>query len=194
MSRRLAALGVIATLTACAGRSSGPRESIYPITVTDIDGHSQPLAQYAGKVLLIVNVASQCGFTPQYSGLEKLWKDYRDRGLVVLGFPSNEFGGQEPGAEPEIKKFCSLKYNVSFPMFAKVKTHGDAVSPLFRVLDREGRPRWNFYKYVVGKDGKVRSMFSSFTKPESAKLRDALDAAIAEAAPAAETGSPGATP
>jgi glutathione peroxidase len=180
MSKRSTAAALALVLAACAGSKSAPRESIHQLTVVDIDGKSQPLAQYQGKVLLIVNVASKCGFTPQYAGLEQLWKDYKDRGLVVLGFPSNEFAGQEPGAEPEIKKFCSTKYNVSFPMFAKVKTHGDDVSPLYAILDRDGRPRWNFYKYVVGKDGKVREMFSSFTKPDAQKLRTAIDAALAE--------------
>ena len=100
--------------------------------------------------------------------------------MVVLGFPSNEFMGQEPGAEPEIKKFCSLKYNVTFPMFKKVHTHGSEQAPLYRILGASGRPRWNFYKYVVGKDGKVRQFFSSFTKPDAPKLRAAIDAALAE--------------
>jgi glutathione peroxidase len=182
MSKLSCAVVLALVLPACASanRASGPRESIFKLTVNDIDGNPQPLAQYQGKVLLVVNVASKCGFTPQYAGLEQLWKDYRDRGLVVLGFPSNEFAGQEPGSEPEIKKFCSTKYNVTFPMFAKVKTHGNEVSPLYAILDRDGRPRWNFYKYVVGKDGKVREMFSSFTKPDAAKLRAAIDSALAE--------------
>ena len=164
----------------CATTPQAPLESIHGLTVVDIDGKSQALSQYTGKVLLIVNVASKCGFTPQYTGLEKLWNEYRDRGVVVLGFPSNEFMGQEPGAEPEIKKFCSLKYNVTFPMFGKVHTHGSEVAPIYRILDRAGRPRWNFYKYVVGKDGTVRTVFSSFTKPDAPKLRSALDAALAE--------------
>ncbi len=155
-------------------------ESVHGLTVEDIDGNPQPLSQYAGKVLLVVNVASRCGFTPQYTGLEQLWNEYRERGVVVLGFPSNEFMGQEPGAEPEIKKFCSLKYNVTFPMFKKVHTHGKEQAPLYRILGASGRPRWNFYKYVIGKDGKVRQLFSSFTKPDAPKLRAALDAALAE--------------
>jgi glutathione peroxidase len=131
-------------------------------------------------VLLIVNVASRCGFTPQYAGLEQLYRDYKDRGVVVLGFPSNDFAEQEPSREPEIKKFCSLKYNVTFPMFAKVVTTGEGKSPLYEILARDGAPRWNFYKFVIGKDGRVRDRFASTTKPDSPRLRAAIDAALAE--------------
>lgn len=178
--KRWLGLSLLFLVSACgAHQTPRPLQSIHSVTVVDIDGHPQPLSQYAGKVLLVVNVASRCGFTPQYTGLEQLWNDYRDRGVVVLGFPSNEFMGQEPGSEPEIKKFCSLKYNVTFPMFGKVHTHGSDVSPLYRILGESGRPRWNFYKYVVGKDGKVREVFSSFVKPDAPKLRNALDAALA---------------
>src|SRR3954470_20667155 len=106
--------------------------SLHDLSVTTIDGKNQPLSSYKGKVVLVVNTASECGSTPQYAGLEGLWRHYRDRGLVVLGFPSNDFGGQEPGSEAEIKTFCTSKYHVSFPMFAKVKVLGEGQSPVFR--------------------------------------------------------------
>ena len=153
-------------------------ENVHQLSVTTIDGKTESLSQYKGKVLLIVNVASQCGFTPQYTGLEKLWQDYKGKGVVVLGFPSNDFGGQEPGSEEDIKKFCSLKYNVTFPLFAKVKTKGDGQAPLYKILSEKGEPKWNFTKYVVGKDGLVKAMFPSKVTPESTELRGALDEAL----------------
>ena len=152
--------------------------SILDLSVTTIDGTTQPLSVYRGKVLLIVNVASECGFTPQYAGLQKLWEDYKDKGLVVLGFPSNDFGGQEPGSEAEIKKFCSTKFHVTFPMFAKVKTKGDGQAPLYKLLAAKGEPKWNFHKYLVGKDGQLLAAFPSKTTPDSPDLRQALDAAL----------------
>jgi len=154
-------------------------KSLHELTAVDIDGKPQPLANYKGKVLLVVNVASQCGYTGQYTGLEKLYQDYKAKGVVLLGFPSNDFGGQEPGTEQEIKTFCSTKYNVTFPMFSKVKTKGDAQSPVYQFLAaKNGEPKWNFHKYVVGKDGQVQKAFPSSTKPEDADLRAALDAAL----------------
>ena len=154
--------------------------NVYDFSATDIDGQPRSLSEYKGKALLIVNVASQCGFTPQYTGLESLWKTYRDRGLVVLGFPSNDFGGQEPGTEAEIKKFCSLKYHVSFPMFAKVVTKpGAGQSPVYAYLGASGHlPAWNFAKYVVGRDGRVRAFFPSDVTPESPALRTAITEAL----------------
>jgi glutathione peroxidase len=152
--------------------------SVLDLTVPTIDGNQQPLSAYRGKVLLIVNVASECGFTPQYVGLEKLWEEYKGRGLVVLGFPSNDFGGQEPGSEAEIKKFCSTNFHVSFPMFAKVKTKGDGQAPIYKLLAEKGEPKWNFHKYLVGKDGKIVAAFASKVAPESAELRQAIEAAL----------------
>jgi glutathione peroxidase len=143
-------------------------------TVRTIDGVEQPLADYAGKVLLIVNVASQCGFTPQYTGLETLWRTYGDRGLVVLGFPCNQFGHQEPGDEQEIRHFCSTKYDVSFPMFAKVEVNGPKADPLFRELKRAAPGilgseaiKWNFTKFLVDRTGKVVKRYGSLETPES---------------------------
>lgn len=143
-------------------------------TAQHIDGHPQPLSQYAGKVLLIVNVASKCGFTPQYAGLEKLWSDYRARGLVVLGFPCDQFGHQEPGDAAEIKNFCSLTYEVDFPMFAKIEVNGADADPLWKWLKDEkggvlgiGAIKWNFTKFLVGRDGRVLKRYAPTDTPES---------------------------
>jgi glutathione peroxidase len=155
-------------------------KSIHELTAETIDHQTQPLSAYAGKVVLVVNTASECGFTPQYAGLEQLWRDYQGRGLVVLGFPSNEFGGQEPGSEADIKTFCETRYQVSFPMFAKVSVKGAAQSPVYRFLTAQhGEPKWNFHKYLVGKNGQVIRAFESAVKPESPELRGAIDAALA---------------
>ncbi len=143
------------------------------LSVRRLEGGTQSMADYKGKVLLIVNVASQCGFTPQYTGLEALWQKYRKRGLVVLGFPCNQFGGQEPGDEVAIGEFCSRTYDVSFPMFAKVDVNGDATHPVFAflkarapgILGTEGI-KWNFTKFLVDRDGKVVARYASAHKPE----------------------------
>ena len=154
--------------------------NVYALTASTIDGVSQPLSMYKGKVSLVVNVASQCGFTPQYAGLEKLYEEYKAKGFTVLGFPSNDFGGQEPAPEADIKKFCSLKYNVTFPMFAKVKTKGEGQSPVYKVLAEKGEPQWNFHKYLVGKDGTVKAAFGSKVTPDSPELKTAIEAALKE--------------
>jgi glutathione peroxidase len=140
----------------------------------DIDGKPVSLGDYRGKVLLIVNVASKCGFTPQYAGLETLWQDYREQGLVVLGFPCDQFGSQEPGDEEEIKNFCSLNFDVSFPMFAKIEVNGEQAHPLWKWLKQEksgllgiGAIKWNFSKFLVGRDGKVLKRYAPTDKPES---------------------------
>src|SRR5699024_3885467 len=127
-------------------------------TVRTVDGTDQPLSAYAGQVVLVVNTASQCGFTPQYAGLEQLWRDHRDEGLTVLGFPCNQFGGQEPGSEEEIAAFCEASFGVTFPMFAKVDVNGDGAHPLFTWLKEEkggllgDRIKWNFTKFLIGRD------------------------------------------
>jgi len=137
------------------------------------------MTDYQGKVVLVVNTASECGFTPQYADLEKLWQEYRERGLVVLGFPSNDFGQQEPGTAEEIRSFCDVKFHVTFPMFAKVKTKGDGQSPVFGFLTaKHPKPRWNFYKYLVGRDGEVSNYFVSLTNPSSKRLRKAVEKAL----------------
>jgi glutathione peroxidase len=144
-------------------------------TMKDIDGKDQKLDQYKGKVVLIVNVASNCGYTRQYAGLEALYQKYKDRGLVVLGFPSNDFGGQEPGSESEIKQFCTSKYGVTFPMFAKIRVLGGKAHPLFKQLasqkgDAGGEPKWNFNKYLVDREGKAVEHLESGMKPDSEEL------------------------
>jgi glutathione peroxidase len=153
--------------------------SLHDISATTIDGEAQSLADYRGKVLLVVNTASQCGSTPQYAGLEGLWRHYRDRGLVVLGFPSNDFGAQEPGSEAEIKTFCSTMFKVSFPLFSKVHVKGDEQAPVYRFLAADyGEPKWNFHKYLVGRDGKVIKAFPTAIAPEDPSLRAAVEAAL----------------
>ena len=155
----------------------------FDFTATDMDGVARPLADHAGKVLLVVNVASKCGFTPQYAGLEQLWRDYRERGLVVLGFPCDQFGHQEPGDEAEIQNFCTLNYEVSFPLFAKVNVNGDAAHPLWRWLKDEKSGflgidaiKWNFSKFLVGRDGRVIKRYAPNDAPES--IRGDIEAAL----------------
>jgi glutathione peroxidase len=137
---------------------------------------------YSGKVVLVTNVASQCGFTPQYEGLEKLYKSYKERGLVVLGFPSGDFGGQEFASDGEIQEFCKLNFGVTFPMFSKSSVKGDNANPLFKTLAAKTgkQPAWNFNKYLVGRDGKVIAHFGSRTTPDSAELTKAIDEALAK--------------
>jgi glutathione peroxidase len=136
-------------------------------TLPLLDGAAQPLSAYSGKVVLIVNVASKCGFTPQYGGLEALWRTYRDRGLVVLGFPCNQFGGQEPGTEAEIAQFCSLTYDVTFPVFQKLEVNGEGQSPLYAWLKsaHPGDIEWNFAKFLIARDGSVAARFVPATLP-----------------------------
>jgi glutathione peroxidase len=154
--------------------------SFHDLSAVSIDHQPQALAAYKGKVLLVVNTASECGSTPQYAGLEELWREYKGRGLAVLGFPSNDFGAQEPGAEEEIKAFCSTTYQVTFPLYAKVATKGSAQSPVFKFLAaKHGEPKWNFYKYLVGKNGEVLQAFSNKVEPDDPGLRAAIEAALA---------------
>ena len=158
--------------------------SIYDFDAISITGQPAQLASQRGKVLLIVNTASACGFTPQFAGLEKLWEDYRERGLVIVGFPSNEFGGQDPGSNDEIASFCQLNYGVSFPMMAKVKVNGADAHPLWQwlkaqapgLLGTEG-VKWNFTKFLVGKDGRVIKRYAPNDTPES--LRKDIERALA---------------
>ena len=154
---------------------------VYALTADSLDGGNVPLSTYRGKVALFVNVASECGFTPQYEGLQKLWSEYEKKGLVVLGFPSNEFGAQEPGTAADIRAFCTKNYGVTFPMFAKVGVkNGGSQSPVYHALtSATGKePNWNFCKYLVGRDGRVLSFWSSKTAPESKDLRGAIDEAL----------------
>ena len=156
--------------------------SLYDLQVTTLDGKPADLAAYRGKVTLVVNVASQCGYTPQYAGLEKLHRELGPKGFAVLGFPSNDFGGQEPGSAEEIATFCKRTYDVSFPMFAKVVTRkGPGQSPVYAFLGESGSlPQWNFSKYVVDKDGKVEAFFPSRVAPDAPELRAAIEKALAQ--------------
>lgn len=148
--------------------------AIHDFTVRDIDGNERRLDEWRGKVLLIVNVASKCGFTPQYAGLEQLWRTWRERGLVVLGFPCDQFGHQEPGDEAEIKNFCSLTYDVKFPLFSKIDVNGANADPLYKYLKHEAKGllgsesiKWNFTKFLVDKNGKVVKRYAPTDTPES---------------------------
>jgi glutathione peroxidase len=159
-------------------------QSVYDFEALAIDGKLAPLSRHRGRVLLIVNTASECGFTPQFGGLEKLWQAYRDRGLVVLGFPSNEFGGQDPGSDEQINAFCQQNYGVSFPMMSKISVNGGQAHPLYRWLTSEApgflgsRPiKWNFTKFLVGRDGQVVKRYASMTKPEA--IEKDIQAALA---------------
>ena len=177
------AIIVLALPLLAAGPAATPGKehvmSFYDLTEKSIDLQPAPLSQWKGKVTLVVNTASECGNTPQYAGLEKLWETYKGRDFALLGFPSNDFGKQEPGSEADIKKFCSLKYHVTFPMFAKVKTKGEGKSPAYQFLTaKQPEPRWNFHKYLVGKDGQVIRSFEAKVQPDDPELRAAIEAAL----------------
>jgi glutathione peroxidase len=171
-------LAIVATLALPAAERKVPM-SLYDITLNTLEGKPQPLAAYKGKVVLAVNVASECGFTPQYAGLQKLYAEQKDRGLVVLGFPCNQFGGQEPGSAAQIGAFCQKNYGVSFPLFEKLEVKGAGQAPVYQFLTAKfGEPAWNFHKYLVGKDGQVLQSFSSKVAPDSAELKAAIEAAL----------------
>jgi glutathione peroxidase len=155
-------------------------DSLYALATTTLEGKEIALSEFKGKVTLCVNVASQCGFTPQYKGLQALHDELKDKGFAVLGFPSNEFGGQEPGSPEQIRKFCDSNYSVKFPLFSKVVTKpGSGQSPVYKFLtDGRDAPSWNFCKYLVGKDGKVLHFYPSKVKPDDAELRKAIEAAL----------------
>lgn len=151
--------------------------SVYDYSAKTLDGQDVSLADYRGQVLLIVNTASKCGFTPQYEGLETLYRDYKDRGLTILGFPCNQFGAQEPGNAEEIASFCSLTYDVTFPMLAKIDVNGPSAHPLYAFLKKEQKGllgtegiKWNFTKFLIGRDGEVVERFAPTTKPEDLKV------------------------
>ena len=151
--------------------------SVHEFTMNDIDGKPFAMAQLKGKAVLVVNVASRCGYTPQYAGLEALYQKYKSRGLVVVGVPANNFGGQEPGSDTEIKQFCSRTYNVTFPMLSKVSVKGTDITPLYAYLTaaQGGDVKWNFTKFLVGKDGKAVQRFESKVAPDSAELSAAIE-------------------
>ena len=149
-----------------------------------IDGGNINLSDFKGKAVLVVNTASRCGFTRQYDGLETLWLDYQDRGLIVLGVPSNDFGGQEPGTENEIKSFCEVNFNITFPMTSKQNVKGNQAHPFYQWVSGKagmmGKPRWNFHKYLINPDGELDSWFASTTSPDSKKIRQAIESVLAK--------------
>lgn len=158
---------------------------IYTFALKSIDGKEVNLSQYHGKTLLLVNVASQCGYTPQYEGLQKIYSKYRDRGLVVLGFPANNFGAQEPGTDQEIKTFCSTRYNVTFPMFSKISVKGPDQHPLYQYLTNpatnpmfSGEIKWNFNKFLIDRQGNIAARFDSKDAPESETVVGAIEKAL----------------
>jgi glutathione peroxidase len=161
-------------------------QSVYDFTPSSIDGQPSPLSAWKGKVLLLVNVASKCGFTPQYKGLESTYETYKDRGLVIVGFPANNFGGQEPGSNEEIKTFCSRTYNVQFPMMSKISVKGGDQAPLYGFLTKEANPavagdiKWNFTKFLVDRQGKVVARFESAVTPDSPEVKAAIEKALQE--------------
>jgi glutathione peroxidase len=174
----LSLLGV-AAFAATAQATAPP--SLYAMHTKTLDGKPVSLAKYKGKVTLVVNVASKCGFTPQYTGLEKLYKDLQPKGFVILGFPCNDFGGQEPGTPEEIAQFCSSKYEVTFPLFEKVSVKpGPGQSPIYQYLTASGNvPPWNFSKYLIDRQGHIVKFFPSSVKPDAPELRQAIETTLA---------------
>jgi glutathione peroxidase len=154
----------------------------FDFQLNSLTGEPLDLKQFAGRPLLVVNTASKCGFTSQYEGLQTVWSAYRDRGLVVIGVPSNDFGRQEPGSAEEITGFCQKNYGVGFPMTEKVHVRGPETHPLFAWLAEQGgvlsKPRWNFFKYVIGRDGRLASWFTSITTPDSKRFRTAIERVV----------------
>ena len=154
--------------------------TFFDLNAQTLRGADQPFAEFKGKAALVVNVASECGYTPQYDGLERLHEAYKDKGLLVLGFPCNQFGAQEPGNADQIESFCRTQFGVKFPMFAKVEVKGAGQSPVYAFLaEGHGEPKWNFHKYLVGRDGSVVAAYGSAVEPESAELKAAIEAALA---------------
>ena len=176
---RVLLLGAIAMSAAFAANS------VYDFKMNSIDGAPVNLSSYKGKVVLLVNVASKCGYTPQYTGLESLYRKYKDQGFVIVGVPANNFGAQEPGSNEEIKQFCTRKYDVTFPMMSKVSVKGTDIDPLYQFLtDKSANPstggdvKWNFTKFLIGKDGKILARFESAVAPESPELTSAVEHAL----------------
>jgi len=182
MKRILVLLALVGTSLMAA------EKTVYDFTLNSIDGQSAPLSAYKGKVVLLVNVASRCGYTPQYTALESIYEKYKDRGFVIVGIPANNFGGQEPGTNEEIKTFCSAKYHVTFPMMAKVSVKGTDITPLYQFLtDKNLHPQtggeigWNFTKFLVGPDGNVIARFDSKVTPDSPEVTSAIEKALSAA-------------
>jgi glutathione peroxidase len=177
---------LLLALLLCGTVAMAGEKSIYDYTMNSIDGESASLSKYQGKVVLLVNVASRCGFTPQYTALEKVYEKYKDRGFVIVGIPANNFGGQEPGSNQEIKTFCSTKYSVTFPMMAKVSVKGRDKTPLYQFLtDKSANPQiggeiqWNFTKFLIGADGHPVARFEPDVTPDSPQVTAAIEKEIA---------------
>ncbi len=170
-------IGVLLTMATTLFAGAG----VYSFTLNSIDGKPAPLADYKGKVVLIVNVASQCGYTPQYTALESIYEKYKDQGLVILGFPANNFGAQEPGTNEEIKTFCTRKYSVKFPMYSKISVKGDDQAPLYSYLTKQtgaglsGDIKWNFTKFLVDRNGNVVQRFEPAVTPDSKEMTAAIE-------------------
>jgi glutathione peroxidase len=177
-------LTAIMSTTIALASAAVAADSIYDIPLKDIDGKDTTLKPYAGKVMLVVNVASHCGFTPQYTALEAVYLKYKEQGLVICGFPCNQFGAQEPGTDAEIKAFCTSTYSVTFPMFDKLEVNGANRHPLYVLLAGDASPfpgniKWNFTKFLIGRDGKILARFDSKVKPDSDEVTKAIEAALA---------------
>jgi glutathione peroxidase len=184
---KLAIAVACSTLFLAASLFAGDK-TVFDYTLKTIDGQPAPLAAYKGKVVLLVNVASRCGFTPQYTALESIYEKYKDRGFVIVGIPANNFGSQEPGTNEEIKTFCSSKYNVTFPMMSKVSVKGDDKTPLYQFLtSSSGNPKtggeiqWNFTKFLIGPDGQVLARFEPKVTPDSPEVTSAIEKALSSA-------------
>ena len=181
-TRILAVLGLVVIMAGTVFAAS----NIYDFTLPSIDGKPMPLADFKGKVVLVVNVASRCGFTPQYSALEALYEKYKDQGFVIVGFPANNFGAQEPGTNAEIKTFCSRKYNVTFPLYSKVSVKGDDQTPLYQYLTKQTAPpiageiKWNFTKFLVDRNGNVVQRFESAVTPDSPEVVSAVEKQLSQ--------------
>ncbi|MDH4017182.1 MAG: glutathione peroxidase [Actinomycetota bacterium] len=159
--------------------------SLYDFEMTDIDGNPRSLGEFEGKAVLVVNVASKCGLTPQYDGLQRLYDEYRDRGLEILGFPCNQFAGQEPGTDADVKEFCALNFNVQFPLFSKIEVNGEGRAPLYDWLcaseigpEDSGDVKWNFGKFLIGRDGQIMARFGPSVEPNSVELTSAIDVVL----------------
>ena len=184
MTSLLVAIGLAALTVAGPTPAAGSAPTLPQLPLTALDGKTLPAETLAGHVVLVVNVASQCGYTPQYKGLEALYEQYKDQGLVLVGVPCNQFGGQEPGTAEEIKNFCSLNYGVTFPLLSKAEVNGAGRSDLYKMLVNSPAGggtdiKWNFEKFLVGRDGKVKARFKSSVTPEDPALRQAIEAELA---------------
>ncbi|MDX2143946.1 MAG: glutathione peroxidase [Rhodospirillaceae bacterium] len=184
MTRFSAILGGLIAAAISFGGSSAMAQSAHDFAFKTIDGKPLPMSEYKGKAVLVVNTASFCGYTPQYAGLQSLWEDYKDKGLVVLGVPANDFGAQEPGSNAEIKEFCESKYDVTFPLASKETVKGSGAHPFYKwaaaTLGENNAPKWNFHKYLVGADGKLVASFATRVEPTSKDVVAAVEKALAK--------------